>query len=162
MIKYTKGDATAPIGDGIKLIVHVCNDIGGWGAGFVMALSNKWKQPESEYRGIPVKYLKLGFVQYASVEKDIIVANMIGQHTCASNENGVPPIRYGAVGTCLKEVTNFAKTLDNGNGPASIHMPRIGCGLAGGSWNIMEQVIKEAVCDIEVTVYDFDNGTGLF
>lgn len=156
MIKYIKGDATEPIGEGIKLIVHVCNDIGGWGAGFVLALNNKWNTPEQEYRGIPAKKLKLGFVQFIPVEKNLLVVNMVAQHTCMSNENGVPPVRYGAVGTCLKKVSEFAQSFDSGTGPASIHMPRIGCGLAGGTWSIMEQVIKESVGDIEVTVYDYD------
>jgi len=32
-IKYIKGDATNPAGEGNKLIVHICNDIGGWGKG---------------------------------------------------------------------------------------------------------------------------------
>ncbi len=41
-INYVKGDATAPIGIGNKIIVHICNDIGRWGKGFVMALSKKW------------------------------------------------------------------------------------------------------------------------
>lgn len=34
-ITYLKGDATAPQAKGVKLIVHVCNDLGGWGKGFV-------------------------------------------------------------------------------------------------------------------------------
>jgi O-acetyl-ADP-ribose deacetylase (regulator of RNase III) len=42
-IFYMTGDATAPVGEGQKLIVHVCNDIGAWGAGFVLALSKRWK-----------------------------------------------------------------------------------------------------------------------
>lgn len=155
-INYIKGDATAPVGDGIKLILHVCNDIGGWGAGFVLALSNKWKQPESQYRRIQPKYLKLGFVQYIPVEQDTFVVNMVAQHTCMSNEFGVPPVRYGAIGTCLKQVVDFAKSLDSGDGPATIHMPRIGCGLAGGTWTIMEQIILDATDDIPVTVYDFE------
>ena len=41
-INYVIGDATQPIGDGAKIIVHVCNDIGGWGRGFVLALTKKW------------------------------------------------------------------------------------------------------------------------
>lgn len=45
-ILYIKGDATAPIGSGVKVITHICNDIGGWGKGFVLALSKKWKMPE--------------------------------------------------------------------------------------------------------------------
>jgi hypothetical protein len=31
-------------------IAHVCNDRGGWGKGFVMAISQRWPQPEMEYR----------------------------------------------------------------------------------------------------------------
>ena len=49
-ILYIKGDATAPIGSGVKVITHICNDIGGWGKGFVLALSKKWKMPEEAYR----------------------------------------------------------------------------------------------------------------
>ena len=32
-ILYIKGDATAPIGSGVKVITHICNDIGGWEKG---------------------------------------------------------------------------------------------------------------------------------
>ena len=49
-IRYLKGDATCPQAKGVKIICHVCNDIGGWGKGFVLALSRRWEQPESEYR----------------------------------------------------------------------------------------------------------------
>ena len=155
MIKYTIGDATKPIGDGIKIIVHVCNDIGAWGAGFVLALSKKWEGPENEFRRIPAKKRKLGYVQYIPVGDNQYVANMIAQHNVRSNEFGVPPVRYEAVGTCLKKVVDFAKSLDDGQTPVSIHMPRIGCGLAGGQWSIMEKVIEDAVGDLDVTVYDF-------
>ncbi len=40
-IRYVTGDATRPVGDGDKIIVHVCNDIGGLGRGFVAALSKR-------------------------------------------------------------------------------------------------------------------------
>jgi len=156
MIKYVKGDATAPIGKGIKLIVHVCNDIGAWGAGFVLALSKKWDGPETEYRRIPAAKRKLGYVQYIPVGDNTFVVNMIGQHNIKPNEFGVSPVRYGAIGVCLKKAAEFARTLNNGKTPVSIHMPRIGCGLAGGSWTIMEQVIEEAVGDVPVVVYDFE------
>ena len=36
-IQYLTGDATAPTASGNKIIAHVCNDIGGWGKGFVLA-----------------------------------------------------------------------------------------------------------------------------
>ncbi len=49
-IQYVKGDATNPAGPGSKIIVHICNDVGGWGKGFVVALSNRWPEPEKQYR----------------------------------------------------------------------------------------------------------------
>jgi hypothetical protein len=37
-------------------------------------------------------------------------------------------------------------------------MPRIGCGLAGGKWELIEPIIVRTLSehDIAVTVYDFD------
>ncbi len=59
-IEYVSGDATRPVGDGCKVIVHICNDRGGWGKGFVLALSKRWKQPEAAYRnwysGVRARY----------------------------------------------------------------------------------------------------------
>jgi hypothetical protein len=39
----------------------------------------------------------------------------------------------------------------------SIHMPRIGCGLGGGDWSVVEEAILATLVDIyglSVTVYD--------
>ena len=50
-ITYQIGDATRPIGDGPKIIAHVCNDAGGWGKGFVVAVSRRWPQSGQRYPG---------------------------------------------------------------------------------------------------------------
>ncbi|RKW18275.1 MAG: Appr-1-p processing protein, partial [Capnocytophaga sp.] len=44
-IKYIKADATFPQSEGNIIIPHICNDIGAWGKGFVLALSKRWKAP---------------------------------------------------------------------------------------------------------------------
>lgn len=49
-ISYVIGDATDPPRDRPGIIAHVCNDIGAWGKGFVLALSRRWKQPEQDFR----------------------------------------------------------------------------------------------------------------
>lgn len=153
-IRYTKGDATMPEGKGNKIIVHICNDIGGWGKGFVLAISKRWKKPEEEYKAWfkSQKYFLLGEVQFVQVETDIWVANMIGQHKIYKDEQGNPPIRYDAVKEGLGKVGAFAKEIN-----ASIFMPRIGCGLAGGSWDKIEPLIIEEISNqgIDVTVFDF-------
>ena len=78
MIEYVNGDATAPTARP-AVIVHICNDIGAWGKGFVMALSARWRSPEAAYRawvkeaGSP---LPLGDVQFVDVEPGLTVANL--------------------------------------------------------------------------------------
>ena len=155
-IAYIKGDATSPQAKGIKIICHVCNDLGGWGKGFVLAISKRWKEPETEYRTWHAKGAKAGFglgeVQFVQVEPYIWVANMIAQRGMKHGSSG-PPIRYEAVASCLKRVA--VKALELG---ASIHMPRIGCGLAGGKWSEIEPLIEEHLLAsrLAVTVYDFE------
>jgi len=153
-INYTTGDATDPITEGNKIIVHICNDIGGWGKGFVMAISKRWKQPEQNYRDWykSKEDFILGAVQFVQVENDLWVANLIGQHKINKDENGNAPIRYDAVLEGLDKVAKFA--LEKG---ATVHMPRIGCGLAGGTWDRIEPLITESLTahNVDTYVYDF-------
>lgn len=151
MIKYTVGDATNPKARGKKIIVHICNDIGGWGAGFVLAISKKWPQPEETYRLLAKHYqLTLGDVHFIEVEKDITIINMVAQHgTISRPSDDKPPIRYDALEICLGKVNDYA--IENS---ATIHMPRIGCGLAGGKWEEVEKIINKVI-SVPVTVYDF-------
>ncbi|GAA2085128.1 macro domain-containing protein [Actinomadura alba] len=155
-LRIIKGDATSPQATGPKIVAHVCNDRGGWGKGFVLAISRRWPEPEREYRSWHRERAEndfaLGTVRLVQVRPDIWVANMIGQHGMRAGSSG-PPIRYDAVEQCLRTVADHA--LDLG---ASLHMPRIGCGLAGGTWGRIEPIIVETLCrrDIATTVYDFD------
>lgn len=145
VINYIKGDATRPQANGLKFILHICNDIGAWGAGFVLAVSKRWNEPEIAYRALD-KYI-LGDVQFVIVEEDIMVVNMIAQHD-TNWYNGTPPIRYDKLREALKTVNKKALIHK-----ATLHMPRIGCGLAGGQWDIIEKIIQEEIT-VDVTVYD--------
>ena len=145
-IHYVIGDATNPQGTGNKIIVHICNDIGAWGAGFVLAVSKKWRAPEIAYRAMKKRFL--GTVELVRVSDDIIVANMIAQHGIGAGADGIPPIRYEAVRACLAQVNDSAYHTGS-----TIHMPRIGCGLAGGEWSKIEEIIKD-VASVPVYVYD--------
>ena len=153
-IKYQIGDATRPIGDGPKIIVQVCNDAGGWGKGFVVAVSRRWPQPEQRYRawyrGEDAQPFALGKVQVVQVENDVWVANLIGQQGMGVR-NGEPPVRYDAIREGLRSVAVKAKELG-----ASVHMPRIGCGLAGGKWEEIEPILEQELelAGLSVTVYD--------
>ncbi len=155
-INYLKGDATSPQAGGVKIIAHICNDIGGWGKGFVLAISKRWAEPEKSYRlwhrERNKNNFKLGEIELIQVEKYIYVANMIGQRGTKTGSNGVP-IRYEAVESCLTKLAQQANDLQ-----ASVHMPRIGCGLAGGKWEMIEPLIINTLIkmDINTYIYDFD------
>ena len=153
-ITYVRGDATVPLGKGVKVIAHVCNDMGGWGKGFVLALSRRWPEPEASYRAWhrdrAHNDFGLGAARFVQVGPYTWVANLIGRHGTRTGSKGVP-VRYEAIDTALGLLADKALGLD-----ASVHMPRIGCGLAGGTWSRVEPLIAGRLVGhgISVTVYD--------
>ncbi|MBZ6080344.1 macro domain-containing protein [Streptomyces olivaceus] len=153
-IRYVRGDATVPSVKGVKVIAHVCNDLGGWGKGFVLAVSRRWPEPEAAYRAWhrnrAANDFGLGAIQLVRVETYVWVANMIGQRGMRTGSKGVP-VRYEAIDTALGRLADRAIELG-----ASVHMPRIGCGLAGGKWSRVEPLIGERLAGrgVPVTVYD--------
>ena len=94
---------------------------------------------------------ELGKVQFLKVDDQLWVGNLIGQHGTAKR-GGKPPIRYEAIETGLRSVAEFAREHQ-----ASVHMPRIGCGLAQGRWEEIEPIIQDTLIasGVDVTVYDF-------
>lgn len=153
-ISYITGDATAPLGTGPKVIVHVCNDKGGWGRGFVLALTARWPEPEAAYRAWhaegDAEDFALGTVRFVEVDRELWVANLIGQHG-VKTVDGVPPVRYDAIRLGFQRVAEFTASHE-----ASVHMPRLGCGLAGGEWDRVEPLINEEIIaqGLSATVYD--------
>ena len=153
MIHYKIGDATDPlIKEGHRVIAHICNDAGKWGAGFSGEISKRWKDPEdlyrSQYRNARYSF-KLGEIQWVFVDNDLAVVNMIAQHNVRSSDNP-KPIRYEALESCLNKLAESCQTLNC----ATLHMPRIGCGLAGGDWTTVGQLVEEICWDLDVYVYD--------
>jgi O-acetyl-ADP-ribose deacetylase (regulator of RNase III) len=152
-----KGDATSPQAAGPKIIAHVCNDIGGWGKGFVVAISRRWPEPERAFRRWHRERAQndyaLGAVQLVQVRPDIWVANMVGQRGIRTGRSSGVPVRYEAIDSALAKLAVHAKHLR-----ASVHMPRIGCGLAGGKWDRIEPMVVSHLSahDIPTVVYDFD------
>ena len=147
MIKYEKGDATRPIEtEGNRIIIHICNDAGKWGKGFVLSLSKRWPSLRDSYLQDPKT---LGTLNVYKLEDNIFVANLIAQHGIYVR-NGIPPIRYEALETCLTELNDFIlKNIPN----PSIHAPRLGCGLAGGKWDIIQQILLHTLT-CPIFIYD--------
>jgi O-acetyl-ADP-ribose deacetylase (regulator of RNase III) len=152
LLKYKIGDATVPEAAGMRYIIHVCNVIGAWGAGFVLAVSKRWKKPEEEYRKLwRSGLIKLGDIQIVSVQSDTAIINMFAQKQLGLDEDGQIPLDYAALELCLDKVGIAAA-----NDGASVCGPKFGTGLAFGDWSKIEPMIVEKIIKrgINVTIYD--------
>jgi hypothetical protein len=152
-LKHVLGDATTPAGKGVKIICHVVNDkTPNWGAGFGLAVKKKWPDAQRAFQNWATQdrsNFKLGEVFHSPVSIDTIAFQMVCQH--GYGPSPIPRLRYAALRECLIKLATFAVAES-----ASVHMPRIGSGQAGGSWGLIEQLLDEILVatGVQVTVYD--------
>lgn len=151
-ITYVVGDATNPEVKGLKILAHIVNSSGGWGAGYVIPLGKRYPYAEKSYRlwakgTTQLSFLHeqgefaLGETQFVVVEPNVMVANMCAQDGYARPERPIP-VDYPSLKQCMQTVLWQAHTLK-----ASICIPRIGCGLGGGSWGEVLDTIWDALVD---------------
>jgi hypothetical protein len=121
------------------IIVHQCNAKGVMGAGLALAIKNKYPMAYKNYRwSYENGALTLGGVQFVEVKAGIVVCNLIGQ-------NG-----YGRVGmftdyTAVRNGLELVKIYSDET-KLQVYIPyKMSCGLAGGDWNILLQIIDETI-----------------
>ena len=137
IITYVKGDATHPIAIP-AIIAHVCNNKGGWGAGFTKALTGKFGPSLKDfYQGMIKSNANLGGASIQHINDNIFICHMIAQNGFRKPENPVP-LDYDSLDICLGRLYKVCRILHKN---MTIHMPRIGCGLAGGTWDRVEPLI---------------------
>lgn len=152
-IETAVGDATLPRGEGPRVIVQIVNDRARvWGGGgFASAMRRRYPDVQKGFidwaRSSPDNQT-LGRTHFQSAGEDVVVASMVAQH--GFGESSSPRIRYEALRVCLRELSVYARATG-----ASIHMPMIGTGLAGGRWDVILQLLEEAFVrsSVPVTVY---------
>lgn len=151
-IQFVTGDATRPGGHGARLIAHVVNDkTPNWGGAFARALRDGYPVAQEQFRGwvsAAPDRLRLGSVHIADVEEDLAVATMVAQRGYGDSQR--PRIRYDALRVCLRELAVRAVERN-----ATVHMPRIGAGMARGNWAVIAELIDTELVGrgAEVTVY---------
>jgi len=159
-ITSIRGSALEPRGTGPQIIAHIVNDkTPNWGAGFARAVRNKYPSVQKDFKEWaitnPDKF-SLGNTKASMVPDELYIVNMIAQH--GYGESVKPRIRYAALRDCLHQLKMIA--LSKG---ASVHMPRIGTGYAGGNWSYILELIDEILVrnGINVTIYtlpDYEPG----
>lgn len=143
MLKIKKGDLLKA---NVDIIGHQCNCQGSMGAGIAKQIANKFPNVENEYKKLcnskkPEELL--GTCQVVQTY-DQSVANLFGQNRYG---RGKRQTDYKALRKSLEELRdNYPDQI--------IGLPYgIGCGLAGGKWEIVKQLIEITFDDEQVVIY---------
>lgn len=143
-------------GDLIKLalagefdvIAHGCNCFCTMGAGIAPQMArtfgaNHFRLERRSYEG---DYNKLGQIDWDNTMRPTVV-NAYTQYGFGRNHsNGTDiPLDYDALTLCMRKINHQFKD-------KHIGLPQIGCGLAGGDWNRVSQIIEKELKDCTVTI----------
>lgn len=155
------------------VIVHSVNCIGAVG-GLAGAIARKWPKNADEYRAhvkrqrLPI--VLLGNIFEVNVAHNIIVANLFGQNRVGTGERQT---EYAALISGFKRVADTSfygndmikkpQLREGGyymcpNLLNDIYIPyKIGCGLGGADWSIVEKIIEEVFDKSGKNVYICNN-----
>jgi O-acetyl-ADP-ribose deacetylase (regulator of RNase III) len=148
MIKYVRGDLFDSKAD---ILAHGVNCRGAFGSGVARTMAMKYPKARHYYlEKYDEEEWKLGEVQFVNVVGGKIIAN------CATQDDflprGVCHADYEAIRSCMLQVKAFASSSNR-----TIAIPKIGAGLAGGSWEAIEKILKEVFDNYDITVYHLGN-----
>jgi hypothetical protein len=117
------------------------------GAGLAKQLVNKYPTLYLEYlTAYKENYWKLGEIQLVKIDSKLYIANLAGQHSVSRSKQMTD---YLAIETCFERLKTEAEKLN-----LSIYIPYgIGCGLAGGDWIVVTNLINKVFKDSAVSVF---------
>lgn len=142
----------------ITIVPHIVNNIGVFGAGFVVPLGKRYPIVREEYLNVSARLL--GTTQSVVVSPNVVVVNMVAQNSVKPKTiDGVliPPIRYKALEDCMQDVYSLISLYESEGKRVQIFAPLFGSGLAGGDWSKIEQMIKKYWNRIPVRIYYIPN-----
>lgn len=140
----------------LKYIAHGVNCQDAMGSGVAKALFDKWSSVKEQYHihmanmrhhGVKPEDILGTYQDPIEVEPDKFVINLFTQLNYGYD--GTRFVNYNAVLTSLR-LSLYRYDIKQ------IAIPKIGCGLAGGNWEFMEQLLTDAFFkwDIELWVYE--------
>ena len=139
----------------VNYLCHQVNCQGRMGSGIAKQIKERWPKVYTSYmdychyhasHGSDLRYL-LGQCQFIDVESNKVVINMFGQESYGYD--GRRYTSYDAFWMCLGEIT---KTVPKGSVIGFPH--KIGCGLGGANWPVIETMIRSVLGqDYTVHIY---------
>lgn len=148
-MKVVHGDVLDPRAPGEKIICQLVNDQARmWGGGVARSTARKYPRAQDLFSlwiaSIP-RAARLGSVHFEQVGRSTTIASLVGQQGYGPSSS--PRIRYVALADCFEKVLAYALQRS-----ASVHMPRIGEGQSGGSWETVAEIVRTVLINNGVPV----------
>lgn len=123
------------------IIGHQAGLQGDMGAGLALQIKSRWPEVYNRYRkALRGRYLHLGAVQLINISHGLYVANLVGHDNYGM---GVRHVDYRALASALSKLVLLR---DGFTPPLPVYLPyKLGCGLAGGNWDVVEQIIMNTI-----------------
>ena len=153
---------TLALNGNFDVVVHGCNCCSIMGAGIAPQMARAFYCDNFEMEGWGKTIEKLGNIDFETIclgkettyrnsyyknntnDPELIVVNAYTQFEPGRN------LDYNALKLCLIKIN----ALFSG---AHVAMPMIGCGIAGGNWQVVKQMIKDTLIDcskVTIVIYD--------
>lgn len=132
------------------VIAHCVNCQGVMGGGIAKEIKARYPDVFKTYHDLYLDgLLQLGTVSYVYLpyengDGDKVIANACGQEYYGTDKMHVD---YEAVRTCFFYINDAMKIFHRNHGITTLNFPLFGCGLAGGDWKIVSEIIEEEVSD---------------
>lgn len=162
MVIYKKGNLLESSCD---IICHQVNCQRVMGSGIAKQIRDKWPEVYEDYCSEIDFMYNNGFIKQSS--------DLLGMVSCIKLENGryiinffsqdkflprgVCHTDYEAFTRCCKALKNFITEYNLDKSNTIIGFPyKIGCGLAGGNWDVVSAIIEREFENYEVEIYEYE------
>lgn len=136
-------------------ILHGCNAQGVMGSGVAKLIKEKYPSAYLAYKASEkFNGMRLGVVTYVEQDDGKVIFNGITQQYYG--KDGKRYVDYDAVRDVVQAV-NWYMYQNHPNaltGTLGVAMPKIGAGLGGGDWNIIEEIIEMNSMYFQPVVYE--------
>lgn len=151
-MKYKRGDLIkAALSGEVNVIAHQCNCFNNMGRGIAplikKAFPEAWLADNATCKGDKDKLGRLSYTKSSGV----LIFNLYGQYGWWKRGDGEINTDYAML---RKSLDQMSRMLWKDRDFVKIGLPKIGCGLGGGDWNVVSKIIEEELKDFDVTVYE--------
>jgi O-acetyl-ADP-ribose deacetylase (regulator of RNase III) len=144
-MKYQIGNIVQEVQSGI--ILQQCNAQGVQNSGVAKEIRAKypivWDDYSKTIEPNPIfqeSRARLGRIVVSEVSDSLLVVCIISQQFYG--KDGKRYTSYDALDTALETLERTIKVYGSGRDDTSVHHPLIGCGLGGGHWNVVKEIIE--------------------